>query len=181
MGILILSIFLTLSSSIFLSLSLGILSQTMASLLRTRLKWASSVPLPPFCQTTQKETKDHGLLENGDNKTFKSGEQVECSVCLCMVEEGEEIRELKCHHLFHKYCLDRWLAVDRHHTCPLCRGALKDEVHERVLFFAFSSFQKTSVHSTWWLRWFHCKPLKRGGGSLWRLLLSYSHWIDRLL
>uniref|UniRef100_A0A1D1YXJ1 Putative E3 ubiquitin-protein ligase RHA2B n=1 Tax=Anthurium amnicola TaxID=1678845 RepID=A0A1D1YXJ1_9ARAE len=51
------------------------------------------------------------------------GERTECVFCLCEVEEGEEIRELGCRHLFHRGCLDRWLEHGRA-TCPLCRGPL---------------------------------------------------------
>ncbi|MQL92760.1 hypothetical protein Taro_025391 [Colocasia esculenta] len=51
------------------------------------------------------------------------GEQTECVFCLCAVEEGDEIRELRCQHLFHRACLDKWLEHGRA-TCPLCRGPL---------------------------------------------------------
>uniref|UniRef100_A0A7N2MSJ7 RING-type domain-containing protein n=1 Tax=Quercus lobata TaxID=97700 RepID=A0A7N2MSJ7_QUELO len=50
-------------------------------------------------------------------------EEVECAVCMCEIEEGEEIRQLTCDHLFHRVCLDRWLGYKRL-TCPLCRGSL---------------------------------------------------------
>jgi E3 ubiquitin-protein ligase RHA2 len=49
---------------------------------------------------------------------------VECVFCLSCIEEGEEIRELKCRHLFHRSCLDRWLARAVAPTCPLCRCRL---------------------------------------------------------
>ncbi|URE26531.1 hypothetical protein MUK42_06487 [Musa troglodytarum] len=50
-------------------------------------------------------------------------EAAECVFCLSDIEEGEEIRELRCKHLFHRRCLDRWL-VHRRATCPLCRDTL---------------------------------------------------------
>lgn len=50
-------------------------------------------------------------------------EPAECVFCLSDIEEGEEIRELRCKHLFHRRCLDRWL-VHRRATCPLCRDTL---------------------------------------------------------
>jgi len=49
--------------------------------------------------------------------------QVECVFCLCDIDEGEEIRDLACKHVFHRSCLDRWLEVGRA-TCPLCRDSL---------------------------------------------------------
>ncbi|KAK6921828.1 Zinc finger, RING-type [Dillenia turbinata] len=55
----------------------------------------------------------------------ESDEHEECAVCLCRIEEEEEIRELRCKHLFHKVCLDRWaFSSYRRSTCPLCRGSL---------------------------------------------------------
>ncbi|KAJ9708049.1 hypothetical protein PVL29_000219 [Vitis rotundifolia] len=52
----------------------------------------------------------------------EEGEE-ECVVCLCKIEGGEEIRELRCDHLFHRVCQDRWLQY-KHTTCPLCCGPL---------------------------------------------------------
>ena len=59
--------------------------------------------------TVSQYTREHG--------------QVECVFCLCDVDEGDEIRELACKHLFHRSCLDRWLEFGRA-TCPLCRDSL---------------------------------------------------------
>ncbi|CAM9001797.1 unnamed protein product [Rhodiola kirilowii] len=47
-------------------------------------------------------------------------ESSDCSVCLTKFEEGDKIRKLKCKHIFHKDCLDRWLEQE-FATCPLCR------------------------------------------------------------
>ena len=33
----------------------------------------------------------------------------ECAVCLSEFEEGDELRELPCGHVFHLECCDRWL------------------------------------------------------------------------
>ncbi|CAM8971942.1 hypothetical protein QQ045_029042 [Rhodiola kirilowii] len=44
-----------------------------------------------------------------------------CAVCLCEIEEEEEVRWLEnCKHIFHRCCLDRWMDHDQT-TCPLCR------------------------------------------------------------
>ncbi|KAL5776467.1 hypothetical protein ACOSP7_009393 [Xanthoceras sorbifolium] len=86
-------------------------------------------------------------------------EAIDCAVCLCDTqEEEEEIRELKCGHLFHRVCLDMWLA-NKHATCPLCRGPvapprLVTELGEEVLSFnCFSSSSSSSrERDRWWLR-----------------------------
>ncbi|XP_019053848.1 PREDICTED: RING-H2 finger protein ATL52-like [Nelumbo nucifera] len=48
---------------------------------------------------------------------------IECSVCLSVFEDGEDVRQLPlCKHLFHAPCIDMWLYS--HSNCPLCRAAL---------------------------------------------------------
>ncbi|KAG8079269.1 hypothetical protein GUJ93_ZPchr0007g4272 [Zizania palustris] len=48
-----------------------------------------------------------------------------CVVCLSSMEEGDEVRVLRCRHLFHRRCLDPWLQQARSPaTCPLCRCRL---------------------------------------------------------
>ncbi|VVA98364.1 unnamed protein product [Arabis nemorensis] len=47
----------------------------------------------------------------------------ECSVCLSKFEEDSEINKLKCGHLFHKACLEKWIDY-WNITCPLCRTPL---------------------------------------------------------
>ncbi|XP_068667721.1 RING-H2 finger protein ATL52-like [Aristolochia californica] len=47
--------------------------------------------------------------------------QQECSVCLSVFVEGEDIRQMpKCKHLFHADCIDMWLYS--HSNCPICRA-----------------------------------------------------------
>jgi E3 ubiquitin-protein ligase RHA2 len=74
------------------------------------------------------EQRDHELRvtlyrrrKNQDEEAEAAG--VECVLCLSGVEEGEEVRELRCRHVFHRACLDRWLATPPA-TCPLCRSRL---------------------------------------------------------
>uniref|UniRef100_A0A0A9FAY2 RING-type domain-containing protein n=1 Tax=Arundo donax TaxID=35708 RepID=A0A0A9FAY2_ARUDO len=47
----------------------------------------------------------------------------ECVFCLSAIRDGEEVRELRCRHVFHRACLDAWLIRPRA-TCPLCRDRL---------------------------------------------------------
>ncbi|KAF8680747.1 hypothetical protein HU200_045591 [Digitaria exilis] len=49
----------------------------------------------------------------------RSGGDEECVLCLSGMEEGSEVRDLNCCHLFHRDRLDRWLLLAA--TCPLCR------------------------------------------------------------
>ncbi|KAK6120712.1 hypothetical protein DH2020_045546 [Rehmannia glutinosa] len=44
----------------------------------------------------------------------------ECSVCLCVLEDGEMARTLpNCKHTFHADCIDKWFGSNS--TCPICR------------------------------------------------------------
>lgn len=42
------------------------------------------------------------------------------AICLELMEEKDQIRELQCGHIYHSACLNLW--VERgHHDCPLCK------------------------------------------------------------
>ena len=43
----------------------------------------------------------------------------ECTICLENLIEGDEVRRLKCGHVFHAECIDSWLVKVA--ACPLCR------------------------------------------------------------
>ncbi|KAK4430151.1 putative E3 ubiquitin-protein ligase XERICO [Sesamum alatum] len=83
-------------------------------------------------------------------------ESEECAVCLCKIDEGDEVRELRCDHLFHRACLDRWLGYGRM-TCPLCRNNLRlpsatAELHQELILINFCAASRYSDCCAWWLR-----------------------------
>ncbi|XP_075473842.1 RING-H2 finger protein ATL52-like [Primulina tabacum] len=60
-------------------------------------------------------------------KDEDGGDDISCAVCLCVFEEGEEIRQLpNCKHSFHATCIDLWLYS--HMDCPLCRSTVEPSV-----------------------------------------------------
>ncbi|KAI3730540.1 hypothetical protein L1987_61711 [Smallanthus sonchifolius] len=122
-------------------------------LLVSKLKWAWSFLLHQCFFHHQL----HGVPQNlqGFEPTSME-EQVECAVCLSTIGEDEDIRELRCGHLFHEACLDRWLSF-RNRTCPLCRDCLVSprvisDVGHELLVFDFSSSDDTRNEESWWLR-----------------------------
>uniref|UniRef100_A0A7S0ZR69 RING-type domain-containing protein n=1 Tax=Noctiluca scintillans TaxID=2966 RepID=A0A7S0ZR69_NOCSC len=52
-----------------------------------------------------------------------SASEQPCSVCMNSFADGDEIRTLLCQHVFHKECIDTWLA--RRSECPVCRAPLR--------------------------------------------------------
>ncbi|CAI9775174.1 unnamed protein product [Fraxinus pennsylvanica] len=83
---------------------------------------------------------------------------VECAVCLCRIDDWDEVIELSCNHLYHRVCLERWLGYG-HRTCSLCRYNLKPpqlvaEHHllEEVILINFCATRSRDDRRTWWLR-----------------------------
>nr|GMD15201.1 E3 ubiquitin-protein ligase RHA2B-like [Ipomoea batatas] len=124
-----------------------------------QIKWGwDCLLLQSLCQCPNKFNVVAGMSpENGASEVGVRVFEVECAVCLCKIEEGEEVRDLKCNHIFHRACLDRWLGTGRV-TCPLCRTHVKpptrrfqdDLHHQEVIVFDFCSHRRDRC--TWWLR-----------------------------
>lgn len=53
------------------------------------------------------------------NSVLIPDEKCQCSVCWDDFKLGEEVRQLKCEHIFHEDCIIPWLEL--HNTCPVCR------------------------------------------------------------
>ncbi|KAM5170476.1 E3 ubiquitin-protein ligase Arkadia isoform 4-T4 [Mantella aurantiaca] len=59
------------------------------------------------------QRKLHGK-QDGEEDT-----EEKCTICLSILEEGEDVRRLPCMHLFHQVCVDQWLITNK--KCPICR------------------------------------------------------------
>jgi hypothetical protein len=66
---------------------------------------------------------DTRILNRLPEHIFRGGEPGKtpdaCSICLETFRDLETLRTLPCCHLFHKGCVDSWLAQS--HTCPICK------------------------------------------------------------
>ena len=51
-------------------------------------------------------------------------ESKECSICLDGIQNGDQVRTLRCGHKFHAACIDEWLTVRR--SCGYCLAPLYD-------------------------------------------------------
>ncbi|KAL7132570.1 hypothetical protein ABFS83_12G083600 [Erythranthe nasuta] len=110
-----------------------------------------------FFQTRGIVLQEYGVNTIKYNyKEYSEESSEECAVCLCMIDEGDDVRELRCEHLFHRFCLDRWVGYG-HATCPLCRNHLKQPAelgYQELIMINFSAAAVSSRddRSTWWLR-----------------------------
>lgn len=87
-------------------------------------KFLATMPTFRFCQpvpTTGLSGVCHSLDELGLDSLPS------CAICLEAFTDGCELRNLACHHCFHKKCVDMWLSGQhsdesvRTATCPTCR------------------------------------------------------------
>lgn len=54
-------------------------------------------------------------------KTVKVND-IKCSICLTENREGDTLRFCKNGHLFHKFCIDRWINEKNNRVCPICKS-----------------------------------------------------------
>uniref|UniRef100_A0A3Q3WTQ1 RING-type E3 ubiquitin transferase n=1 Tax=Mola mola TaxID=94237 RepID=A0A3Q3WTQ1_MOLML len=64
-----------------------------------------------------KKRKLHGKHDEDEGADEDTEEK--CTICLSILEEGEDVRRLPCMHLFHQLCVDQWLLTNK--KCPICR------------------------------------------------------------
>lgn len=52
-------------------------------------------------------------------KEENTEEDSKCLICQYDFQEGNTLRIIKCKHLFHRECIDKWLSDEK--TCPNCK------------------------------------------------------------
>ncbi|XP_069480479.1 E3 ubiquitin-protein ligase Arkadia isoform X2 [Ambystoma mexicanum] len=57
--------------------------------------------------------------EEEEELELEEDTEEKCTICLSILEEGEDVRRLPCMHLFHQVCVDQWLITNK--KCPICR------------------------------------------------------------
>ena len=61
--------------------------------------------------------------DQDDEDTF-----FKCTICQQDFEDGVRIRTMRCLHMFHKECIDRWL-TKQNGSCPVCKIVQKAPTH----------------------------------------------------
>lgn len=112
-----------------LSLALNLLTKSLGILSE------SSAQPSSCCSSSSSPAANLRLLRGSISLTtygemeqrLPEGHDESCAVCLNGLRKSSQVWELSnCCHVFHKHCLERWLAYDNKLTCPLCRASLID-------------------------------------------------------
>lgn len=55
--------------------------------------------------------------------------ETSCAVCLTPLQEGQAVRTLACHHLYHKGCIEEWIKaqISTLPRCPTCNVPVTNE------------------------------------------------------
>ncbi|XP_061340738.1 probable E3 ubiquitin-protein ligase XERICO [Gastrolobium bilobum] len=129
------------------------------TLVYAHLKWVLDFLLYyPFYKLHDSQppifVEEHSIFHH--ESTPGSEKHIDCGVCLCKIEGGEEIKVLRCDHVFHRYCFDIWVGL-KNIICPQCkesvcpRRAIISEHEAQTLLFKFCSI-RTDDRERWWLR-----------------------------
>jgi hypothetical protein len=86
-----------------------------------------------YVETETTEESDEDATERGRTINFeklnkfvvnKSNKPCDdCPICLDEFKCRQHCRKFRCSHIFHKKCIDRWLAKNVH--CPVCRSSVQ--------------------------------------------------------
>ena len=76
---------------------------------------------------TLKKQKMNKNLVNSNDKDEK--ENPTCCICLVVMKINEDVTKLKCGHLFHFKCLDKW--IETKEVCPFCRMKIEEEKNDK--------------------------------------------------
>ncbi|KAM6364478.1 E3 ubiquitin-protein ligase ARK2C isoform 2-T2 [Pluvialis apricaria] len=77
-----------------------------------------------FPHKYKKRRPQESKAEQEDGEESDTDEK--CTICLSMLEDGEDVRRLPCMHLFHQVCVDQWLATSK--KCPICRVDIETQL-----------------------------------------------------
>lgn len=80
---------------------------------------------PTRCNTNESGVKGEDEPAQAHTQNGK-----ECCICLSAFELGEALITLRCLHIFHELCLDRWIKTSHSVKCPLCCTKIAEAVSD---------------------------------------------------
>ncbi|EXL38933.1 hypothetical protein FOCG_18438 [Fusarium oxysporum f. sp. radicis-lycopersici 26381] len=70
---------------------------------------------------SQKYEAVKGLKKQATWASTQSSSAEVCAICIEVLGDQDDVRRLKCKHVFHTSCIDSWF--QKHHVdCPLCKS-----------------------------------------------------------
>jgi len=66
----------------------------------------------------------------------------QCAICLNEVRQTRNSKAIRCGHIFHSHCLEKWRSKGNV-TCPICRKVF-DGSNFRVQITVFNDYESTS-------------------------------------
>ncbi|KAJ9419184.1 hypothetical protein QL093DRAFT_2355679 [Fusarium oxysporum] len=70
---------------------------------------------------SQKYEAAKGLKKQATWASTQSSSAEVCAICIEVLGDQDDVRRLKCKHVFHTSCIDSWF--QKHHIdCPLCKS-----------------------------------------------------------
>ncbi|KAI8710474.1 hypothetical protein NCS52_01564400 [Fusarium sp. LHS14.1] len=70
---------------------------------------------------SQKYEAVKGLKKQATWASTQSSSAEVCAICIDVLVDQDDVRRLKCTHVFHTSCIDSWF--QKHHVdCPLCKS-----------------------------------------------------------
>ena len=84
--------------------------------------------LEPVKLTVQKSELDKiPIVEFNSLREEIQQKNIACTICLDEFEANTNVRHVKCGHVFHTECIDKWL-LENSYKCPTCREEVADHV-----------------------------------------------------
>lgn len=79
-----------------------------------------SATMSPLFQSSNDQSSHPNNTDNyQQNTSALDSDDLDCTICLAPVQDGEQIGALGCSHIFHAECLKLW--IKRRNACPLCQ------------------------------------------------------------
>ncbi|CAH8391789.1 unnamed protein product [Eruca vesicaria subsp. sativa] len=76
---------------------------------------------PPSVNKMEIQTAASDLESEMTIQTTKD-EYEECTICMDIISEGQDMNSLQCGHIYHHECITNWVKINE--SCPLCRETI---------------------------------------------------------
>lgn len=88
---------------------------------RSRIPLGELIEFPPAMTQAQLEEIPKAIIKKEHTDLL-----TQCAICFQEFKLNEdEVRELRCHHMYHDACIFPWLRSNP--SCPICRAQMPDQ------------------------------------------------------